>query len=129
MKCYKAKRFAHEAKKLKVTDKLLSDTLVQFLETGDDGRQRYSLGSGLYKLRLATNEGQGKSAGSRTILAYKTDRRVIWLHLFAKNDKGNVSTTELKKLKSLADILLGLSANDMARLIKLGELCEVDEHV
>ena len=129
MKCYKIKKFASEAKKLKVTDKLLSDTLVHFLETCDDGQQRYSLGAGLYKLRLATSEGQGKSSGSRTILVYKPDNRVIWLHLFAKNDKGNISTIELKKLKSLADILLKLSTNDMASLIKIGELCEVNEHV
>ena len=129
MKYYKVKKFAREANKLKATDKLLSDTLVHFLETSDDERQKYSLGAGLYKLRLATNEGQGKSGGSRTILAFKTDNRIIWLHLFAKNDKGNVTTNELKKLKSLADILLELSASDMARLIKLGELYEVNEHV
>jgi hypothetical protein len=129
MKCYKVKKFAHESKKLKVSDKLLSDTLVHFLKTSDDERQRYSLGAGLYKLRLATNEGQGKSGGSRTILAFKTDSRVIWLHLFAKNDKGNVTTHELKKLKSLADILLSLSVDGIARLMKLGELYEVNEHV
>ena len=102
---------------------------MHFLKTSDDERQRYSLGAGLYKLRLATNEGQGKSGGSRTILAFQTESRVIWLHLFAKNDKGNVTTNELKKLKSLADVLLGLSVDGIARLMKLDELCEVNEHV
>jgi hypothetical protein len=56
------------------------------------------------------------------------DHRVIWLHLFAKNDKENVTTTELKKLKKLADILLGLSQSDINRLIKSGELYEVKRH-
>lgn len=36
---------------------------------------------------------------------------------------------ETKKLKSLADILLGLSVDGMARLMKIGELYEVNEHV
>ena len=75
------------------------------------------------------NEGKGKSGDSRTILAFKTDTRVIWIHLFAKNDKGNITTNELKKLKSLADILLGLSADGMAHIMKLDELYEVNEHV
>ena len=45
MKCYKVKKFAHETKKLKISDKLLSDTLMHFLKTSDDERQRYSLGA------------------------------------------------------------------------------------
>lgn len=129
MKCYKVKKFAQETKKLKVTDQLLSETVVYFLQTSDKERQRHSLGAGLYKLRLATNESRGKSSGSRTILAFKTNSRVIWLHVFAKNDKGNVTTNELKKLKSLADILLGLSVDGIARLIKIDELYEVSEYV
>ena len=42
---------------------------------------------------------------------------------------GNIGLEELKKLKSLADILLGLSAKDIVRLIKLGEMYEVNDHV
>lgn len=128
MKCYMVKRFLHEAKKLCVTDKLLNDTLVCFSEMDHDGRQRHALGASLYKLRLATNEGQGKSGGSRSILAFQMEHRVIWLHLFAKNDKENITTNELKKLKKLADILLGLSQSDINHLIKSGELYEVKKH-
>jgi hypothetical protein len=122
------KRFLHEAKKLHVTDTLLNETLTYFFEMDLDGRQRHALGAGVYKLRLATNEGQGKSSGSRSILAFQMDHRVIWLHLFAKNDKENITTTELKKLKKLTDILLGLSQSDINRLIKSGELYEVKKH-
>ena len=103
------KRFLHEARKLHVTDTLLNDTLTYFSEMELDGRQRHALGASLYKLRLATNEGQGKSGGSRSILAFQMDHRVIWLHLFA-------------------NILLGLSQSDINRLIKSGELYEVKRH-
>jgi hypothetical protein len=122
------KRFLHEARKLHVTDKLLNDTLTYFSEMKLDGRQRYALGASLYKLRLATNEGHGKSGGSRSILAFQMDHRVIWLHLFAKSDKENITIMELKKLKKLADILLELSQGDINRLIKSGELNEVKKH-
>lgn len=89
------------------------------------GQQRYSLGAGLHKLRLANDDSRGKSGGSRVVLAVKKRKRLIWLHLFAKNDKGNVTTAELKKLKSLADILLELSESDVEKLVERGELLEV----
>ncbi len=128
MKHYKIKKFASEAKKNDASDLLLINTLSEFLSLGKEGQQKYSLGSGLYKLRLATKEGRGKSAGSRSILAYKNDTRIIWLHLFAKNDKGNITTDELKKLKILSNILLGLPKDEVDKLIRLGELCEVDKN-
>lgn len=116
-------------KKLKVTNEQLSETLSHFLKMETEDRQKYSLGAGLYKLRLATNEGKGKSGSSRTVLAFKQDTRVIWLHLFAKNDKENITTSELKKLKLLANILLSMPIEDILKLIKANELYEVTENV
>lgn len=129
MKHYKVRKFARETKKIDLSDMLLLDTATDFLNLDDAGRKRYALGAGLYKLRVATNEGQGKSAGSRSILAFEEDSKIIWLHLFSKNDKGNVTTNELIKLKLLADILLGLSDSDFTELIKAGEMYEVKENV
>jgi hypothetical protein len=122
---YKVKKFSNEAKKENVSDELLSETLNEFLDMGKNGQQKFSLGAGLYKLRLAAKEGRGKSGGSRSILAFKNDSRVIWLHLFSKNEKGNVSITELKKLKLLSNILLETSADKIIQLIELGELWEI----
>lgn len=128
MQHYKVKKFSNEAKKDKVSDGLLSETLDDFLAMEKNGQQKFSLGAGLYKLRLAAKEGRGKSGGSRSILAFKNDIRVVWLHLFSKNEKGNVSITELKKLKLLSNILLETSNDRIAQLIELGELYEVKEN-
>jgi len=129
LKHLKIKRFSNEAKKDNVSDALLSDTLNDFLGQGTIGQQKFSLGAGLYKLRLASKEGRGKSAGSRSILAFKNDSRVMWLHLFSKSEKGNVSISELKKLKLLSNILLEIPDHEIAKLIELGELYEVSENV
>ena len=129
VKQYKVKRFLTETKKLNIADKMLINTVNDFMSMDKEGQQRYALGAGLYKLRLASSGGKGKSGGSRTILAVKQGERLIWLHLFAKNDKGNVTTGELKKLKTLADILLGLSQVDIDKLVKRGELLEVQDYV
>lgn len=104
------------------------DTLDNFLNLGKDGQNRYSLGAGLYKLRLATKKGKGKSGGSRSILAFKQDERIIWLHLFDKNEKGNVTATELKKLKHISGILLEISQQELNTLLKIGEIEEVSNN-
>ena len=62
-------------------------------------------------------------------MAFKNNGRVIWLHLFSKNDKGNITISELKKLKILSNILLDLPDTEITRLIGLGELCEVNKNV
>lgn len=128
MKHYKYKKFAIEAKKHDVQDEMLQVVLSDFLSLDDKGRQKYALGAGLYKIRIASAEGRGKSAGSRSLLAFRRDDRMIWLHLFAKNDKANVTNAELGKLKKLAAILLGLDMSGINKLLALGELCEVDKH-
>lgn len=129
MKSYKVKKFANEAKKLKVTNRQLLEIMSHFLNMTTEDRQKYSLGAGLYKLRLATNEGKGKTGGSRTVLAFQQDNRIVWLHLFAKNDKENITTNELKKLKLLADIFISMPIEDILKLIKANELYEVTENV
>ncbi|KTD04773.1 type II toxin-antitoxin system RelE/ParE family toxin [Fluoribacter gormanii] len=129
MKHLKIKKFNNEAKKVGLKDETLIKTLDNFFKLSRDEQLQYSLGAGLYKLRIATNEGRGKSGGGRSILAYKKDNGIYWLHLFSKNDKGNVTTSELKKLKQLADIMLGLNDEQINKLINLGELCEVNINV
>ena len=129
MKHLKIKKFNSEAKKVRLRDQILVDTFNEFFNLTREEQQKYSLGSGLYKLRIATKEGRGKSGGSRSILAFKKDNGVYWLHLFSKNDKENVTTSELKKLKQLADIMLMLTDEQLNKLIELGELCEVNENV
>ncbi|NCT56322.1 MAG: type II toxin-antitoxin system RelE/ParE family toxin [Legionella sp.] len=128
MRQFKVKKFSGEAKKSQLSDQILQETISDFLMLDSLGRQKYALGSGVYKLRIASKSGRGKSGGSRCMLAFKAGDRIIWLHLFDKNDKGNVSNKELKKLKFLADILLALSDDELNRLIKLGEILEVKEH-
>jgi hypothetical protein len=125
MKHIKIKKFSNEALKANLTDSFLFETLSSFIKLNRDEQLKYSLGAGLYKLRIATKEGRGKSGGSRSIMAFKNDKGVFWLHLFSKNDKGNVSTSELKKLKQLADIMFDLTDDQIIKLINLGELLEV----
>jgi len=124
----KVKKFVAEAKTLKLTDEILNETMAAFLKLPERGQQKFSLGAGLYKLRIATNKGRGKSGGARGLLIFKKGEKIIWTHLFTKNDKGNITEKEFKKLKMLANILLNLSDKEFQKLIDLGELIEVIAH-
>jgi hypothetical protein len=125
VKYYKVKRFAGEAKKNDVSDSMLTSIATEFVDAPENARQQYSLGAGLYKLRLASKSGAGKSGGSRSILAFKKEKMLIWLHLYSKNEKGNISHSELVDLKKLANILLNATEAQLARLVKNGGLEEI----
>ena len=68
-----------------------------------------NLGGELLKKRIA-RPGGGKSGGYRTVLAYRQGERVVFMHLFAKNEKSNVTRSELAALKILAKAYMSLSA-------------------
>lgn len=129
MKHLKIKKFSSEAKRANLRDQILIDTPNEFFNLSREEQLKHSLGAGLYKLRIATKEGRGKSGGSRSILAFKKDNGIYWLHLFSKNDKENVTTSELKKLKQLSDIMFTLTDEQVKNLVNLGELCEVNTNV
>lgn len=81
----------------------------------------------MFKQRVA-RPGAGKSGGFRTVLFFKAGRHTFFAYGFAKSERANVSTKELKALKKLADELLGYSAAKIAAAEVAGELIElVDE--
>lgn len=127
MRQLKYLKFHKEAQSDGISDSDLIEISSDFLSLDTVGQQRFSLGAGLYKLRLASKTGRGKSGGSRAILAYKKDDRLIWVHAFSKNDKGNISKKDLEKLKGLSDIFLNLSKSDLEILIECGDLIEIKE--
>lgn len=89
-----------------------------------EGRYDADLGGGVFKQRVA-REGGGKSGGFRTIVLFRTGDHGFFVHGFAKSDKANVSAKELKALKQLAGVLLGLSDDDLETAQRAGELVEV----
>ena len=123
MKNYKIKKFASESKH--ISNEQLKETLKNFNSLNDKGRNRFSLGKNLFKLRVATNN-KGKSGGSRTIIIFSKGQVCYWVHCFKKNEKENIATRDLKDLKKLSDILLLLSHKDLQKLIEDEKIIEVE---
>ena len=84
------------------------------------------LGGGVFKQRVA-KPGGSRSGGFRTIILFKVGGHSFFAHGFAKNEKANVSVRELKALKQLAAVYLGLSDDEVATAVAAGELIEVSD--
>lgn len=75
--------------------------------------------------------GRGKSGSTRTLLA--TNKGSLWFFMFGfeKNERANVSPSELEALKMLATDLLKLSSAELDGLVEskaLEEICHEQEN-
>ncbi|TPV59125.1 type II toxin-antitoxin system RelE/ParE family toxin [Aestuariibacter sp. GS-14] len=120
MRILKNRWFSKWAKKEGLTDSALKNALIEM----EQGLIDADLGGHVYKKR-APVEGQGKSGGLRTILAFKVDDKAFFLYGFSKNARENIDSKELKALKRLAKELFAYSDEQLKKAIKAGSLVEV----
>lgn len=121
MKKYKTRWFRKWSRKKSIEDQALLDG-IQAVESGTGS---VSLGSGLYKIRLA-GQSKGKSGGYRTFLVYKKGHIAIYIYGLNKNEQENISDKELQMYKKLADTFLSLSIADINKAAAAGELIELE---
>ena len=104
---------------------LTSEVLVRAVREIEDGLSDGDLGGGIVKKRVRV-PGRGKSGGARVLLA--TNRRDRWVFVYGslKNQRANISHSELLALRELSRDLLALTEeqlDDRARakiLIEIG---------
>ena len=113
MRRLKAKAFARWATKERVRDQELVDAIQNIVEH----KNADSLGSSVYKVRVP-RKGEGKSGGYRTLLIYREGTLAVFLHGFAKNDQGNISTVEKREYRKLAKMLCGFSSEQWDEAIR-----------
>ena len=112
--------FARTARKLGLTDRALS-MAVREIESGlVDAR----LGGFLLKKRIGI-DGRGKSGGLRTILAHRQADRLVFLYVFGKNERDNITEREQQALSELGDEYMRLTVDRLNSLVSQGILLEV----
>lgn len=121
MRIFKSLLFGKWARKEKLSDKMLKQAIKEM----EEGLVDACLGAYIYKKRIAV-QGRGKRAGARTIIAYKTNEVAFFIFGFAKNERDNISTEELKRLKAFAETLLGYTPALLDQAVKNGRLSEVN---
>lgn len=123
MRIFKTKWFARFARKEGVEDAALVAAIRQI----EVGRVDADLGGGIVKQRVA-RRGQGKSGGYRTIIAYRSGDRAVFLHGFAKSDVDNIDTDDLERLKGAAKQMLSWDEAQVAKQLVTGAWLEIDDN-
>ncbi len=121
MKKLSTKWFKKWAKKSQIKDKDLLDTVDNLI----NGLSTANLGNNLFKIRVK-REHSGKSSGFRTIVVYKENEKIIFLYGFGKNEKDNISKTELLYFKKLGNDFLALDENQIKQLIEAKSLFDIE---
>lgn len=91
---------------------------VQNVEMNARLGQWDDLGGDVYKFRLG-RKGQGSSGGYRVIIALKRLEKCFLIDVYAKKDKDNFSSMELKAYKEQAKELLNLSDDELEQKLNL----------
>lgn len=101
-------------------------SLAEAVERAESGLVDADLGGGLIKMRVARS-GQGRSGGFRTMLAFKSGDRAVFLYAFAKSERENIGPDELQTLRELARAWLRAGDADLEAAVHAGQLEEVDD--
>ena len=78
----------------------------------------------MLKKRVAL-PGRGKRGGARTLVATRRASRWFFVYGFEKNEKANVTSTELEGLQWLAKQLLDLTGRQLEVAVQDGSLQEI----
>lgn len=119
MRVFKTRDFARFARKEGIDDARLCEAI----ERAERGLIDADLG-GVIKQRVA-RPGKGRSGGYRTLIAYRTEARAIFVYGFAKSAKDNVTAAELAALRRLATEYLSYDRKQVDNHLKDGAWTEV----
>jgi hypothetical protein len=117
---FKTRQFAKWMRKTDLTD----DALCLAVSEMVSGLVDAELGGDVLKKRVAL-PGRGKRGGARTLVATRRASRWFFVFGFEKNEKTNVTSTELEALQWLAKQLLDLSGAQLEVAVQDGSLQEI----
>lgn len=123
MRVFKSKHFSRYAGKEGIENTALTDAIREI----EEGLVDAVLGGGLVKKRVA-REGGGKSSGYRTIIAFSSGQRSLFLYGFAKSDRGNIGNDELRELRKLSHLFLGLKDDEITSALEIDRIEEIPYH-
>ena len=121
MRVFVVKAFIRFQRKERIAD----EALCEAIERAEQGLVDADLGGGLIKQRVA-RQGQGKSGGYRTIVAYRVGDRAVFLRGFAKSQQANIEPKEQRALAVLGRELIGMNDDELEDFIGDGEIMELE---
>ena len=111
MKAYLPKSFQREASSDDITD----EDCQEAIRKAERGLIDADLGKGLIKQRISRGN-QGAARGSRAVVFYRRGRVAVFLHIFPKSRKANLTKAELAEYSKAAQELAKLSLEKLTAL-------------
>lgn len=106
-------------------ERISDEALCEAIGRAERGLVDADLGGGLIKQRVA-RQGQGRSGGYRTIIAYRSGERSVFLNGFAKNTQANITRDEEDGLKDFGMLVMQLDEDAIEQAVSSGELVEIE---
>jgi hypothetical protein len=110
---FKTAWFAKAARKALIDDEELCDAIAEVRKGQAD-----DLGGGVFKKRLDRNR-------HRSIIVAKGRRYWVYAYLFAKKDRANIESDELKAFRKLADLYAAKTDVEIGKELETKELVEI----
>lgn len=120
MRIFKTKIFHKWAKEINLSNELL----VYAIDELSQGNFEANLGGNIYKKRIGIIN-RSKQDGIRTIIAFKTQEKAIYIYGYTKNNFTNITEKEVLAFKNLAKYYLKFDETQITIAIKTSELIEV----
>lgn len=108
-------------------ERIGNNTLCDAIDRADRGLIDADLGGNVIKQRVA-RPGQGRSGGYRTVIAFRTQTRAVFLLGFAKNEQDNISNADLQDLRDAALAYLALDDKQIDHAVTEKRLSEIMCH-
>lgn len=121
MRIFKDVGFSRFARRQNISD---SD-LCEAVERAERGLVDADLGGGVIKQRIP-RPNESRSSGFRTIIFFRVEERAFFVFGFAKNERDNISTDDLKAFRQAAQVALHLEEETLEDLIEKAKLIEVN---
>jgi hypothetical protein len=115
------KQFGRFARRERITDARLCEAVNR----AQRGLIDADLGSGVIKQRIA-RAGQGRSGGYRALIAFRSNRRAVFVHGFAKSERDNIGPDELEFWQRVAAAFLRMDRAKLELMIDQLELAQVN---
>jgi hypothetical protein len=120
VRIFKSTWFNRFARKAGISDNDLK-IIVSGLEKGLRGA---NYGCNVYKKRIA-RPGAGKSGGYRSIIIFRSDKRMYFTYAFPKSQKDDISKIEERRLKADAADILGYADAQLQAHVNEGSFIEI----
>ena len=95
--------FLKNVKQLRKRYRLIADDIEELLSEMESKDYRGDLmldvGDGVFKVRLTNRSAQrGKSGGFRALYLRKEDDHFVFIHIYSKTDKNDVTASEIRSM-------------------------------